>query len=547
MTTTDLMLTCRECGKEFAFTEEDQKQAIANGSAGRPSRCPECRSGQPRTYETPVFEDTAPRSSRPERGRSRRREGGAPTTSNQTASGSEPAPHDPSSDLGSRSRTRGHQVTCAECGTVTTIKFKPRNDRPVYCDTCYAARKSNGTGQGDGQTPRREPIRPVATRPANNDAPDDSDEDVPEDGQEIPDAAEVFGSIELQPATRAAVAAMGITTPTPIQQGTIPVLSEGRDVVGQARTGSGKTLAFAIPMVERIDPSTRQIQGLVLVPTRELAIQVEKVVRELATPRRITVTLLYGGRSLRPEEEKLRRGAHLVVGTPGRTLDHLRQGNLSLGAVRIAVLDEADEMLDRGFAPDVERILSHTPPERQMALFSATMPDWVERTAAKHLRDPETVEVDAGIQAPPEIDHLIYDIDARENEARRAETGQDVAREGLPGRCAPGKHEPTGEGTSDRTLPVQETPGTGRDERRRSRSGYRSHRPGHQLRPARFGTSLHAPCWPDRPDGTAGRGDYIRDFGRGFQVARDLAGVRQDADHAAMAECPTPGNPFKRL
>ncbi len=408
------MLTCRECGKEFAFTEEDQKQAIANGSAGRPSRCPECRSGQPRTYETPVFEDTAPRSSRPERGRSRRREGGAPTTSNQTASGSEPAPHDPSSDLGSRSRTRGHQVTCAECGTVTTIKFKPRNDRPVYCDTCYAARKSNGTGQGDGQTPRREPIRPVATRPANNDAPDDSDEDVPEDGQEIPDAAEVFGSIELQPATRAAVAAMGITTPTPIQQGTIPVLSEGRDVVGQARTGSGKTLAFAIPMVERIDPSTRQIQGLVLVPTRELAIQVEKVVRELATPRRITVTLLYGGRSLRPEEEKLRRGAHLVVGTPGRTLDHLRQGNLSLGAVRIAVLDEADEMLDRGFAPDVERILSHTPPERQMALFSATMPDWVERTAAKHLRDPETVEVDAGIQAPPEIDHLIYDIDARE-------------------------------------------------------------------------------------------------------------------------------------
>ena len=406
------MLTCRECGKEFAFTEQDQKQAIAKGMAGRPSRCPECLSGQSRTYETPVFEDTAPQSSRPERGRSRRREGGAPTASAPTPSAQAPtrpqaAPRDPGSDPGSRNRTRGYQVTCAECGTETTIKFKPRNDRPVYCDACFADRKANGGGQGSGQAPRREATRPMAARPTNDDVPDVPDQD-------IPDASEVFESIDLQPATRAAVAAMGITTPTPIQQGTIPALLEGRDVVGQARTGSGKTLAFAIPMVERIDPSIRQVQGLVLVPTRELAIQVEQVVQQLTAARRITVALLYGGRSLKPEEDKLRRGAHLVVGTPGRTLDHLRQGNLSLGAVRMAVLDEADEMLDRGFAPDVERILSHTPPERQMALFSATMPEWVERTAAKHLRNPETVEVDAGVQAPPEIDHLIYDIDARE-------------------------------------------------------------------------------------------------------------------------------------
>ena len=218
---------------------------------------------------------------------------------------------------------------------------------------------------------------------------------------------------------------MGISTPTPIQQGTIPVLQAGRDVVGQARTGSGKTLAFAIPMVEHTEPSLREVQGLVLVPTRELAIQVERVVRELTAPRGITVALLYGGRSLRPEEEQLRRGVHLVVGTPGRTLDHIRQGNLKLGSVRIAVLDEADEMLDRGFAPDVERILSFTPSERQTALFSATMPDWVQRTASSHLRDPETVEVDAGLQAPPEIDHLIYDIDPREKlDALRTLLGQ---------------------------------------------------------------------------------------------------------------------------
>ncbi len=270
----------------------------------------------------------------------------------------------------------------------------------MYCDPCYAERKN-----GPKQAPRARVSTPRVSPP---------DQDSIGALAGIPEAGDVFPALELEQATRVVVASMGISTPTPIQEGTIPVLQNGRDVVGQARTGSGKTLSFSIPMVERIDPSVREVQGLILVPTRELAIQVERVIRTLAAPRRIAVTLLYGGRSLRPEEEQLRRGVHIVVGTPGRTLDHLRQGNLSLGSVRIAVLDEADEMLDRGFAPDVERILSHTPAERQTALFSATMPDWVQRTASRHLRDPQTIEVDAGVQAPPEIDHLIYDIDARE-------------------------------------------------------------------------------------------------------------------------------------
>ena len=207
---------------------------------------------------------------------------------------------------------------------------------------------------------------------------------------------------------------MDITEPTSIQAGSIPHLLNGRDLIGQARTGSGKTLAFSVPMVERCDRSSRKVQGLVLVPTRELAIQVAGVIDALASPHRLRVTLLYGGRSLKPEQTALRRGAQIVVGTPGRTLDHLRQGALDLKSVRFLVLDEADEMLDKGFARDVEAILSATPSERQTALFSATMPDWVAKTARKHLSRPVSVEVDANLRAAPTVNHLVYSI-RREN------------------------------------------------------------------------------------------------------------------------------------
>ena len=204
---------------------------------------------------------------------------------------------------------------------------------------------------------------------------------------------------------------MGISVPTPIQAQTIPILLSGRDVVGQARTGSGKTLAFAIPIVERCAPKIRGVQALVLVPTRELAIQVGEVVGRLCRARRLRMTLLYGGRSLAPERHALAYGAQIVVGTPGRTLDHLRRGNLLLGQLRILVLDEGDEMLDRGFAPDVESILSQTPAQRQTALFSATVPEWVMHTAAHHLRNPVTVRVDRETETPPEIKHIIYEVD----------------------------------------------------------------------------------------------------------------------------------------
>ena len=207
---------------------------------------------------------------------------------------------------------------------------------------------------------------------------------------------------------------MNISEPTPIQEKSIPELLAGRDLIGQARTGSGKTLAFAVPMTEQCDPATRKIQALVLTPTRELAIQVAGVTEALASTQGLRVTLLYGGRSSKPEQARLRNGSQIVIGTPGRTLDHLRQGNVDLASVRFLVLDEADEMLDRGFAHDVEAILSRTLPGKQMALFSATMPSWVTKTARKYLSDPVAIEIDADLQAPPEVEHLIYSIQKSE-------------------------------------------------------------------------------------------------------------------------------------
>ncbi len=224
-------------------------------------------------------------------------------------------------------------------------------------------------------------------------------------------AATPFHGMALGMATQSALAGMGIVEPTPIQAQTIPELLAGRDVMGQARTGSGKTLAFGAPLADRCDPSLGRVQALVLVPTRELAIQVSSVIEVLAESTGLRVQSLYGGRSIRPEQAALRRGPQIVIGTPGRTLDHLRQGHLDLGAVRLLVLDEADVMLDKGFARDVEAILDRTPPERQTALFSATMPKWVASTAKKHLRAPRKVEVDSDLQAPPSVEHVVYAID----------------------------------------------------------------------------------------------------------------------------------------
>jgi ATP-dependent RNA helicase DeaD len=203
---------------------------------------------------------------------------------------------------------------------------------------------------------------------------------------------------------------MNIATPTPIQEQAIPWLSEGHDLIGQAMTGSGKTLAFGIPLVERCSPTIPGVQGLVLVPTRELAIQVASVLEAVADDR-IAIALLYGGHPLGGEKRALQKGAQIIVGTPGRTLDHIRQGNLRLGVLRMLVLDEADEMLDRGFARDVEAIIAETPTSRQTALFSATVPDWVATTSRDHLRNPKHVQIAVDETNSLKIEHVIYMIE----------------------------------------------------------------------------------------------------------------------------------------
>ncbi len=296
-------------------------------------------------------------------------------------------------------RSKGHAVICADCNESTTVPFRPNPNRPVYCRPCFLARRSDQSAKPDA---------PTNKPPGTNDRTDDSASSG--DG--------VFPGIELKPATRRALSSMNISQPTPIQTESIPPLLDGRDLIGQARTGSGKTLAFAVPLTEQCDPSNRRVQALVLVPTRELAIQVAEVTKALCSSQRLRVTLLYGGRSAKPEYAELKNGAQIIIGTPGRTLDHLRQGTLDLSSVRYLVLDEADEMLDRGFARDVEAILSETPSERQTALLSATLPEWVATTAKKHLRNPVSVEIDTDLRTLPTVEHMVYTI--RPNEKIRA-------------------------------------------------------------------------------------------------------------------------------
>lgn len=219
-----------------------------------------------------------------------------------------------------------------------------------------------------------------------------------------------FHKFQLRASSDRALTEMNIEVPTPVQAGSIPLLLEGRDLIAQAQTGSGKTLAFGLPLIEKCDPKHRRVQALVLTPTRELARQVGDVLSQLGKPAGLRIALVYGGVGYSTQEHQLASGAQIVVGTPGRVLDHLRRRTLRLQELRMLVLDEADEMLDRGFAPDVERIIAMTPRERQTALFSATTPLWVEQIAAKHLNEPEVIRADEDDGAEPDIEHLVMEV-----------------------------------------------------------------------------------------------------------------------------------------
>ncbi|MCW2843241.1 MAG: cold-shock protein, partial [Nocardioides sp.] len=208
------------------------------------------------------------------------------------------------------------------------------------------------------------------------------------------EATPTFAELGLDESVLKALRDVGYETPSAIQAATIPPLLAGRDVVGLAQTGTGKTAAFALPILSRLDLKQKKPQALVLAPTRELALQVcEAFERYGAHLRGVHVLPVYGGQGYGVQLSALRRGVHIVVGTPGRIMDHLEKGTLDLTELRFLVLDEADEMLNMGFAEDVETILADTPDDKNVALFSATMPAQIRRISKKYLNDPAEITV----------------------------------------------------------------------------------------------------------------------------------------------------------
>ena len=231
-----------------------------------------------------------------------------------------------------------------------------------------------------------------------------------------------FPALGLSDTLLAAVTALGYEEPTPVQRATIPIMLAGRDLLAQAATGTGKTAAFALPMIQRVterDPRAVEKKqrlaaptgGLVLVPTRELAMQVSEAIHKYADGTGVIVVPLYGGAGMEQQIRALQRGAHIVVATPGRALDHIRRTTLRLDGIHVLVLDEGDEMLDMGFAEDIEQILDATQSTRQTALFSATLPTRILKIAERHLRTPERVTIAAekvGSGTLPRVRQVAY-------------------------------------------------------------------------------------------------------------------------------------------
>ncbi len=220
-----------------------------------------------------------------------------------------------------------------------------------------------------------------------------------------------FTDLNLPDALLRALADVGYESPSPIQTATIPPLLEGRDMIGQAQTGTGKTAAFALPILARIDPTQKKPQALVLAPTRELAIQVSEAFQRYAAHLpNFHVLPIYGGQGYEPQLSALRRGVQVVVGTPGRVIDHLDRGTLDLSALKCLVLDEADEMLRMGFIDDVETVLKKTPEQRQVVLFSATMPSQIRRIAQTYLRDPVEIAIKSSTTTAPNIRQRYWSV-----------------------------------------------------------------------------------------------------------------------------------------
>src|SRR5882672_10485572 len=224
----------------------------------------------------------------------------------------------------------------------------------------------------------------------------------------------LFSELGLSADLLKAIEKLGFEQASPIQAAAIPVLLTGKDVVGQSMTGSGKTAAFGAPAVEKVDVNKREVQILILCPTRELAVQVSEEVHKLALFKRGLHALpVYGGQSYDRQLFGLRQGAHIVIGTPGRVMDHMRRGTLKLDALKMVILDEADVMLNMGFRDDIELILQSTPKERQTVFFSATMPRPIRDLIEKYAREPQAVKIEQKAMTVPTVDQVYYEVDRR--------------------------------------------------------------------------------------------------------------------------------------
>lgn len=223
-----------------------------------------------------------------------------------------------------------------------------------------------------------------------------------------------FAELGLSPDLLKAVAKMGFEEASPIQTAVIPTILEGRDVVGQSSTGSGKTAAFAIPAIERVEPKVRAVQVLILCPTRELAVQVAEEAGKLALFKRGVMGVpIYGGQSYERQFRALAAGAQVVIGTPGRVMDHMERGTLKLDQLKLVILDETDRMLDMGFRDDIERILKAVPETRQLLFFSATIPRAIQDLISRYSKDPAWIKIESVAQNRPQVEQIYFEVDRR--------------------------------------------------------------------------------------------------------------------------------------
>src|SRR5436190_2313316 len=227
-------------------------------------------------------------------------------------------------------------------------------------------------------------------------------------------ATKLFSELGLSAELLKAIDKLGFEQASPIQAAAIPPLMDGKDVVGQSQTGSGKTAAFAAPAIEKVEVAQKTPQVLILCPTRELAVQVSEEVHKLALFKRGVQALpIYGGQSYDRQLYGLRQGAQIIIGTPGRIMDHMRRGTLRLNSLKMVVLDEVDVMLNMGFRDDIELILQDTPKERQTVFFSATIPRPIQQLIEKYARDPQNIRIEQKALTVPTVEQVYYEVDRR--------------------------------------------------------------------------------------------------------------------------------------